>query len=62
MSNNPLMVTMRKWVEVSLVLAKVMEQKEIELLAPKLHLANGKEIRLSLEIFDPKAVAEEKAA
>jgi len=56
------MVTMRKWVEVSLVLAKVMEQKEIELLAPKLHLANGKEIRLSLEIFDPKAVAEEKAA
>jgi len=43
---------MRKWVEVSLVLAKVMEQKEIELLAPKLHLANGKEIRLSLEIVD----------
>lgn len=62
MSNNPLMVTMRKWVEVSLVLAKVMEQKEIELLAPKLHLANGKEIRLSLEIIDLEAAAEEKVA
>ena len=37
MSNNLLMVTMRKWVEVSLVLAKVMEQEGIELLAPKLH-------------------------
>ena len=61
MSNNPLMVTMRKWVEVSLVLAKVMEQKEIELLAPKLHLANGKEIRLSLEIVD-KTEVQEKAA
>ena len=61
MSNNLLMVTMRKWVEVSLVLAKVMEQKEIELLAPKLHLANGKEIRLSLEIVD-KTEVEEKGA
>ena len=61
MSNNLLMVTMRKWVEVSLVLAKVMEQKEIELLAPKLHLANGKEIRLSLEIVD-KTEVQEKAA
>ena len=61
MSNNPLMVTMRKWVEVSLVLAKVMEQEEIELLAPKLHLANGKEIRLSLEIVD-KTEVQEKAA
>lgn len=61
MSNKPLMVTMRKWVEVSLVLAKVMEQEGIELLAPKLHLANGKEIRLSLEIVD-KTEVQEKAA
>nr|DAY08162.1 MAG TPA: hypothetical protein [Herelleviridae sp.] len=61
MSNNLLMVTMRKWVEVSLVLAKVMEQKEIELLAPKLHLANGKEIRLSLEIVDKTEVQEKGA-
>ena len=61
MSNNPLMVTMRKWVEVSLVLAMVMEQEGIELLAPKLHLANGKEIRLSLEIVD-KTEVQEKAA
>ncbi|MFC2752346.1 MAG: hypothetical protein ACFN9G_03255 [Cardiobacterium sp.] len=61
MSNNLLMVTMRKWVEVSLVLAKVMEQEGIELLAPKLHLANGKEIRLSLEIVD-KTEVQEKAA
>jgi gamma-glutamyl phosphate reductase (GPR) (glutamate-5-semialdehyde dehydrogenase) (glutamyl-gamma-semialdehydedehydrogenase) (GSA dehydrogenase) len=52
---------MRKWVEVSLVLAKVMEQKEIELLAPKLHLANGKEIRLSLEIVDKTEVQEKGA-
>ena len=62
MSNNLLMVTMRKWVEVSLVLAKVMEQEGIELLAPKLHLANGKEIRLSLELIDLEAAAEEKVA
>ncbi|WP_314776668.1 hypothetical protein [Cardiobacterium hominis] len=62
MSNNLLMVTMRKWVEVSLVLTKVMEQEGIELLAPKLHLANGKEIRLSLEIIDLEAAAEEKVA
>ncbi len=61
MSNKPLMVTMRKWVEVSLVLAMVMEQEGIELLAPKLHLANGKEIRLSLEIVD-KTEVQEKAA
>ena len=61
MSNNLLMVTMRKWVEVSLVLAKVMEQEGIELLAPKLHLANGKEIRLSLESVD-KTEVQEKAA
>lgn len=61
MSNNLLMVTMRKWVEVSLVLAMVMEQEGIELLAPKLHLANGKEIRLSLEIVD-KTEVQEKAA
>lgn len=61
MSNKPLMMTMRKWVEVSLVLAKVMEQEGIELLAPKLHLANGKEIRLSLEIVD-KTEVQEKAA
>ena len=61
MSNNLLMVTMRKWVEVSLVLAKVMEQKEIELLAPRLHLANGKEIRLSLEIVDKTEVQEKGA-
>lgn len=61
MSNNLLMVTMRKWVEVSLVLAKVMEQKEIERLAPKLHLANGKEIRLSLEIVDKTEVQEKGA-
>ena len=61
MSNNLLMVTMRKWVEVSLVLALVMEQEGIELLAPKLHLANGKEIRLSLEIVD-KTEVQEKAA
>ena len=61
MSNKSLMVTMRKWVEVSLVLAMVMEQEGIELLAPKLHLANGKEIRLSLEIVD-KTEVQEKAA
>ena len=61
MSNKPLMGTMRKWVEVSLVLAMVMEQEGIELLAPKLHLANGKEIRLSLEIVD-KTEVQEKAA
>ena len=61
MSNKPLMVTMRKWVEVSLVLAMVMEQEGIELLAQKLHLANGKEIRLSLEIVD-KTEVQEKAA
>lgn len=61
MSNKPLMVTMRKWVEVSLVLAKVMEQKEIELLAPKLHFSNGKEIRLSLEIVDKTEVQEKTA-
>ena len=61
MSNKPLMVTMRKWVEVSLVLAMVMEQEGIELLAPKLHLANGKEIRLSLEIVDKTEVQEKGA-
>ena len=61
MSNNLLMVTMRKWVEVSLVLTKVMEQEGIELLAPKLHLANGKEIRLSLEIVDKTEVQEKGA-
>ena len=61
MSNKPLMMTMRKWVEVSLVLAKVMEQEGIELLAPKLHLANGKEIRLSLEIVDKTEVQEKGA-
>lgn len=37
-------------------------QEGIELLAPKLHLANGKEIRLSLEIIDLEAAAEEKVA
>ena len=61
MSTNLLMVTLRTWVEVSLVLALVMEQEGIELLAPKLHLANGKEIRLSLEIVD-KTEVQEKAA
>lgn len=62
MSNDPLMMVFRAWTETSLALAKVMEQEEIELLAPTIQLASGKQGRLSLEIIDPKAVAEEKAA
>ncbi len=53
---------MQAWTETSLALAKVMEQEEIELLAPTLHLANGKTVRLSLEIIDLEAAAEEKVA
>ena len=62
MSNDPLMMVFRAWTETSLALAKVMEQKEIDLLAPTIQLASGKQGRLSLEIVDPKAVAEEKVA
>lgn len=62
MSNDPLMMVFRAWTETSLALAKVMEQEEIELLAPTIQLASGKQGRLSLEIVDPKAVAEEKVA
>lgn len=62
MSNDPLMMVFRVWTETSLALAKVMEQEGIELLAPTIQLTSGKQGRLSLEIIDPKAVAEEKAA
>ena len=62
MSNDPLMMVFRVWTETSLALAKVMEQEGIEFLAPTIQLASSKQGRLSLEIIDPKTVAEEKAA
>lgn len=62
MSNDPLMMVFGAWTETSLALAKVMEQEGIEFLAPTIQLTSGKQGRLSLEIIDPKAVAEEKAA
>ncbi|WP_298642494.1 molybdopterin biosynthesis protein MoeC [uncultured Cardiobacterium sp.] len=61
MSNDPLTMAMRKWVEASSELAKIMEQEKIKSLAPTIQLASGKQGRLTLEIVD-KAEMQEKAA
>lgn len=61
MSNKPLTMAMREWVEASSALAKIMEQEKMKSLAPTIQLASGKQGRLSLEIVD-KTETQEKAA
>ena len=52
MSNKPLTMAMREWVEASSALAKIMEQEKMKSLAPTIQLASGKQGSLSLELVD----------